>query len=74
MDLLLKSVGKIEINDVVTWPYILPLDFVDAMCHYPFKNRRKHETLKRERSRSLYIHTLKKKKKTLAPLIQILSE
>ena len=46
MDLLLKSVGKIEINDVVTWPYILPLDFVDAMCHYPFKNWRKRETLR----------------------------
>ena len=69
MDLLLKSVGKIEINDVVTWLYILPLDFVDATCHYPRKNRKKRETLKWERSRSLYIHTLKKK--TLAPLIQI---
>ena len=35
VDLLLKNVGKIEINDVVMWPYILPLDFIDATCHLP---------------------------------------
>ena len=34
-DLLLKSARKMEINDVVMWPYILSLDFVDATCHLP---------------------------------------
>ena len=35
VDLLLKSASKMEINDVVMWPYILPLDLVDATCHLP---------------------------------------